>query len=331
MSSLRFWNLLFLSLLFTGALYSQITVTSTNDSGNGSLRQAIADASPGDTIIFDAALNGETITLAGSQLTIVDSLTIDASGLSNGLILDANDQSRVMEIEANTVVSLHSLTLIGGQANESFTSTADGGGIFAGNGVTLTLQNCTLSDNVAGNGTDGFGGDDGGFGGRGGAIFADNGSILTLNSCTLSNNRTGNGGDGDGDNGGFEFFEGTFGGKGGDGGAIFVDRFSDLTLNACTLYNNMTGNGGDGTPGETRGGDGDGGSGGAISVSSSTITLALDSCTISSNTSSATGRGGGIFGSGSTSLTIENSIVAGNSGNGTDDQIFGTDASGSWL
>ena len=40
-----------------------LTVTTTADSGPGSLRAAIAAASDGDTIQFDAALNGQTITL----------------------------------------------------------------------------------------------------------------------------------------------------------------------------------------------------------------------------------------------------------------------------
>src|SRR5256714_13232269 len=47
-----------------------ITVTNTNDSGPGSLRQALADANDGDTIDFDPALNGQTIRLTGLELVI---------------------------------------------------------------------------------------------------------------------------------------------------------------------------------------------------------------------------------------------------------------------
>jgi hypothetical protein len=54
-----------------------ITVTNTNDSGPGSLRQALADANDGDTINF--AVTG-TIGLTSSELVIDDSITISGPG-----------------------------------------------------------------------------------------------------------------------------------------------------------------------------------------------------------------------------------------------------------
>ena len=50
-----------------------ITVTNTNDSGPGSLRQALADANDGDTITF--AVTG-TIQLSSGELLIDNSITI---------------------------------------------------------------------------------------------------------------------------------------------------------------------------------------------------------------------------------------------------------------
>src|SRR5436309_15597040 len=47
-----------------------IVVTNTNDSGPGSLRQALADANDGDTIDFDPSLNGQTVTLTSGQLNV---------------------------------------------------------------------------------------------------------------------------------------------------------------------------------------------------------------------------------------------------------------------
>src|SRR5690349_8204528 len=58
-----------------GAKAATLTVTSTADSGAGSLRQAILDAASGDTINF-ALPSNSTITLATAELAISKSLTI---------------------------------------------------------------------------------------------------------------------------------------------------------------------------------------------------------------------------------------------------------------
>src|SRR5580765_3501495 len=54
-----------------------ITVTNGNDSGPGSLRQALADAQDGDTINFDPSLG--VVMLTTAELTIAKSITISAS------------------------------------------------------------------------------------------------------------------------------------------------------------------------------------------------------------------------------------------------------------
>lgn len=71
-----------------------LTVTNTDDSGPGSLRQTIADAASGDTIVFDASLDGATIRLgAGGTLLIDKPLTIDASALPNRITLSGDRNS----------------------------------------------------------------------------------------------------------------------------------------------------------------------------------------------------------------------------------------------
>ena len=54
-----------------------ITVTSTDDSGPGSLRQAIADAQPGDEILFEPSSDGQVQRIIlSSPLSITKGLTI---------------------------------------------------------------------------------------------------------------------------------------------------------------------------------------------------------------------------------------------------------------
>ena len=68
------------ALASVSAQSAVLIVTNTNDSGKGSLRDTIAAASDGDSIQFDATLNGQTITLTSAQLLISKNLTIDGPG-----------------------------------------------------------------------------------------------------------------------------------------------------------------------------------------------------------------------------------------------------------
>src|SRR5262245_26527037 len=74
-----------------------LMVTSTADMGTGSLRDAIGAAASGDTIRFDTALSGQTITLAG-QLDISKSLNISGAGLSAAPVLNGNQVGRIFNI-----------------------------------------------------------------------------------------------------------------------------------------------------------------------------------------------------------------------------------------
>src|SRR5437879_13754988 len=59
---------------------STLTVTNPADSGDGSLRAAIAAAQSGDQIVFDTSLKGQTITLTSGQLAITQSLDTEGPG-----------------------------------------------------------------------------------------------------------------------------------------------------------------------------------------------------------------------------------------------------------
>src|SRR5687768_16167201 len=90
-----------------------ITVTNTNDSGARSLRQAIGDAMPGDSIDFNLAGCPCTITLTNGQLVINKNLTIQGPG-ANRLTVSGGGVSLVFFMDASSTVTLDGLTISGG-------------------------------------------------------------------------------------------------------------------------------------------------------------------------------------------------------------------------
>ena len=83
---------------------ASLTVTNLNDSGPGSLRQAILDAAPGDTISFGSQLSGTLVLLSG-QLTIDKDLTIVGPGTSRVALAGAN-YSRVITVATGVDIRL---------------------------------------------------------------------------------------------------------------------------------------------------------------------------------------------------------------------------------
>jgi predicted outer membrane repeat protein len=118
-----------------------ITVTNTNDSGAGSLRQAITNAAPGDTITFDSPLSGQTIILA-STLVINKNLTIDGSSLFSKISISGNNSVRVFSVSASVIVEIDSLIIKNGRVFET-----NGAGIY--NAGTLTITDSVFSANNA--------------------------------------------------------------------------------------------------------------------------------------------------------------------------------------
>ena len=168
-------------------------VTNDDNSGPGSLRQAVLDAAaaPGwEAIAFVPALNAGTISLTsthpgdgitGIGITDTDGVAIDASSLPGGLtITKPAGNWRLFRVNNNARLSLHQLTLTGGSL-----STGQGGAIRNDDGA-LSLSDCTLTANSA------FGG---------GAIFSFGnlnftGRFTEVRRCTLTGNTatTGQGG-----------------------------------------------------------------------------------------------------------------------------------------
>jgi hypothetical protein len=181
----------------------QIVVSNADDSGDGSLRQAISDACQGASITFD----DDYEIYLDSTLFIDKELSIDGSGQGITLSGDSgNDGSRdvqVFYIGSGGVVTLNRLSVVSG------TSTFGGGGIY--NLGTLTVSNSALAGNEVTSDTVSYGG--GGISNRGTATvgnstFAGNaapqvwgggvsnadGAVLTLVNSTLAANTANTGG-----------------------------------------------------------------------------------------------------------------------------------------
>ena len=92
-----------------------ITVTNGNDSGPGSLRQAILNASSGDAINFAPSVT--TVTLTSGELVIDKNLTITGPG-ANRLTVQRDVTgicARVFNISSSTVtVSISGITISNG-------------------------------------------------------------------------------------------------------------------------------------------------------------------------------------------------------------------------
>jgi hypothetical protein len=145
-------------------LAATLTVTNTNDSGAGSLRQAITDAAFGDTIRFDPLLAGQTITLASDLVLAFDPLvekkfTIDGSGVFPQVIISGGNVAHI-KFSSNSTVTISDLTITNG-----YGSAIESGG-------NLTIINSTLKNNDASNG---------------GAIR--NSGNLTIKSSTITQNQ----------------------------------------------------------------------------------------------------------------------------------------------
>ncbi|MFZ1640435.1 MAG: Calx-beta domain-containing protein [Candidatus Contendobacter sp.] len=154
--------------VFVAKILSSFVVTNLNDSGAGSLRQAVLDANaaPGaDTITFQAGLTG-TIALTSGQIDIAGDLILQGPG-ARILTVSGNNASRILTVAVGTTVTIDGLTL----ANGSSGSGNNGGAI--DNQGALTVANSTLSGNRAS---------------YGGGIHNSSTGALTVTNSTLSGN-----------------------------------------------------------------------------------------------------------------------------------------------
>jgi hypothetical protein len=144
-------GVLLLCVFVTAAHAATITVTNTNDSGPGSLRQALMITNDGDTINF--AVTG-TITLTSGGLPINKNITISGPGAVQ-LSIDGNQALLVFGVFPGKAATISGLTVMNAQS-----------GIL--NDGTVTVTNCVLS----GNSNDGL----------------SNYGVATVSSCVLTGN-----------------------------------------------------------------------------------------------------------------------------------------------
>jgi hypothetical protein len=362
----RFFHLLVLLIFLTGTLLfvpsiavhaTTLTVINTNDSGPGSLREAIGAAGDGSTIIF-SGVSG-TITLS-SQLNIYNSITITGPG-SATLSVSGGDAVRVFYI-AGVDVSVSGLTITNGRVTDDY-----GGGIFKLSG-TLMLDQVVISHNQAVKSESvGFGGGIANFSGSlnitnstlsyntasnmGGAIYNYFDAGLLMTNVGVDHNQ------GNSEGGGLAIrgpIEGHTAGTvsldkvsitnnsaPSDSGGMYSDDSMSIT-NSLIANNSTSGyagglffyDGGTGTQPITitmtnstiSGNSAVSGAGGVfISLTQALSSVTLNDTTIANNQIIGSSTGGGIFVNGS-GINVENTIIAGNTSNGSSipDDCYGT-------
>ncbi len=249
------------------------TVTTTADSGTGSLRDMVdrANLTSGvDTIRFLASVLASEIWLTSGPVNIdttADGLTITNFLPGSMRIRRASASDfRLFNITGPNPVTLENLTLRFGNVGGS----ENGGGIQSTGGGSLTLNQVTLERNTSAN--------------SGGGIFSD--GPVTLNNSTIKDNAAGN-----------------------RGGGLNAPT---VTLNNSTLIGNRSTNDGGGiatqiltaTDSRIQGNTSDTDGGGIASNTSGILTGTV----VSDN--QALGRGGGIHNSGT--FTLSTSTISSN-------------------
>jgi M6 family metalloprotease-like protein len=272
-----------------------VLVTNSNDSGAGSLRQALLDVCTNGTVTFD---NDYTIPLS-TTLAINKNLTIDGTG--HTVILDGQNTVRVLINWDPSVVIVKHLTISNGKAD-----TAVGIGAKAGGGIlnfgTLTVENSAFTGN---NATD-----------VGGAMYNWSGAMTVTNSAFSSNGASTPYGGGIFNEGTLTMTNNAFSSNSAvsHGGGIYNSAAGNLTLsdgaftsNTAT-YGGAVFNGGNlSVTGSTFSGNTASSWGGALYQEGASPSTTVANSALSANSAS---YGGGFFINGGSLSSINNTLSA---------------------
>src|SRR5262249_44875861 len=124
------------------------SVTSTADTGDGTLRAALADSTC-DTINFTGLILPATITLTSGELVVDRNVAINGPGASQLTVMRSSeaDPFRIVRIASGSA-TITGLTVTNGFAFETG-GAYGGGGILVNGGASLALSNSTVSSNTS--------------------------------------------------------------------------------------------------------------------------------------------------------------------------------------
>jgi hypothetical protein len=270
--------LLGLALLPASALAENFLVTNLNDSGAGSLRQAILDANANgetDEITFDATFAGGTIVLSTGELVVAadGELTINgdlAADRVPDITVDAGGDSRVFMIESDATAIIRGLVVTGGN------SAGDGGGVVTMENSFFVVLDSSISGNSAA--------------AKGGGIQGGSGGIVIVNGGTISGNSAADGGGIQSEGASVTIVASTISGNSATNGGGIHNNLGSFAITNSTISGNSADEGG----------------GGILNLGGGSIF----NSTISANSAD---NGGGLVDRAGF-LTIRGTIVAGNTG-----------------
>jgi hypothetical protein len=274
-------------------------VTNCNDTGFGSLRDTIAFAATGDTVVLNpVTMQCSAITLVSGEIVVPQSdLTVKYNGDNSNQFTLAGNNHRVFHHTGTGTLQLRRLGIELGKYTSPANAYSKGGCVYSAGTVDLeysSVQACK----VTGNSTDSYGS-------RGGGVYAAVG--LILNRSTISGNSVtdpqinyqANGGGAAAPLVLAAYSTIRSNSAGGYGGGLSISVGTESSLKQCTISGNT------------------GHRGGGVSTRNASLTI-LES-TISGNTVS--NYGSGLFVDGAP-VSIYNSTIAFNSGTNTCGIIF---------